>query len=110
MTYVIGSACIDVADRSCTDVCPVDCIYEGDRKMYINPKECIDCGACAPECPVEAITLDRRTPEDERAFIDDNAAFFTLPLANRATPLGPTPGGATGVGRVGADTPMVTSF
>ncbi|MDQ1663813.1 MAG: hypothetical protein QOJ68_3793, partial [Blastococcus sp.] len=54
MPYVIGAECIDVNDMSCVEECPVDCIYEGDRKLYINPKECIDCGACEPVCPVEA--------------------------------------------------------
>ena len=56
MPYVIASACIDVNDKSCVEECPVDCIYEGERKSYINPKECIDCGACEPVCPVEAIS------------------------------------------------------
>ena len=44
MPYVIAAACIDVMDRSCMDECPVDCIFEGDRKLYVNPFECIDCG------------------------------------------------------------------
>ena len=65
--YVIASACIDVNDKACVDECPVDCIYEGDRKSYINPKECIDCGACEPVCPVEAITQDRRVADERRA-------------------------------------------
>ena len=64
--YVIGAECIDITDMSCVEECPVDCIYEGDRKLYINPKECIDCGACEPVCPVEAIAQDRRVT-DERA-------------------------------------------
>ena len=59
MTYVITQPCIDVKDKSCVDVCPVSCIYiesdDLDRKLYINPDECIDCGACEPECPVNAI-------------------------------------------------------
>lgn len=54
MTYVVTEACIDVLDRSCLEDCPADCIYQGDRKMYINPVECIDCGACEQACPVEA--------------------------------------------------------
>ncbi|MDQ4008453.1 MAG: 4Fe-4S binding protein, partial [Actinomycetota bacterium] len=52
MTYVIMDGCIDVTDRSCIEECPVDCIYEGSRKLYIQPGECIDCGACEPVCPV----------------------------------------------------------
>src|SRR5947208_2085353 len=62
MTYIIAEPCINVKDRSCVDVCPVDCIYEGEDMLYIHPDECIDCGACEPECPVTAIFLgeDRR--------------------------------------------------
>ena len=58
MAYVIAEPCIDVLDISCVSVCPVDCIHydEGtDRKLFIDPNECIDCGACEPECPVNAI-------------------------------------------------------
>ncbi len=60
MPYVIAGDCLDIMDQSCTEECPVDCIYEGERKLYINPKESIDCGACEPVCPVEAISQDRR--------------------------------------------------
>ena len=55
MTYVIAQPCVDVKDRACVDECPVDCIYEGSRSLYINPNECVDCGACEPVCPTEAI-------------------------------------------------------
>jgi NAD-dependent dihydropyrimidine dehydrogenase PreA subunit len=58
MTYVIAEPCVDVMDQACVAVCPVDCIHfdEGtDRILYIDPNECIDCGACEPECPVTAI-------------------------------------------------------
>ena len=55
MTYIIAEPCIDVKDGSCVEVCPVDCIYEGEDQFYIHPDECIDCGACEPECPVQAI-------------------------------------------------------
>ena len=109
MPYVIASACIDVNDKACVDECPVDCIYEGVRKSYINPKECIDCGACEPVCPVEAITQDRRVEEEEEQFIEDNRAFFTEVLAGRDEPLG-TPGGARKVGELGADTRLVSSW
>ena len=54
MTYVITEPCIDVKDRACVDVCPVDCIHDdgdADRMLYIDPNECIDCGACEPSCP-----------------------------------------------------------
>ena len=55
MTYIIAEPCIDIKDLSCVDVCPVDCIHQADRILVIDPEECIDCGACEPECPVEAI-------------------------------------------------------
>ena len=60
MTYIIAEPCIDVKDRGCVDVCPVDCIYEGEDMLYIHPDECIDCGACEPECPVTAIFPEER--------------------------------------------------
>ena len=49
MTYIIAEPCVDIKDRSCVDVCPVDCIHEFDRLLVIDPEECIDCGACEPE-------------------------------------------------------------
>jgi NAD-dependent dihydropyrimidine dehydrogenase PreA subunit len=107
--YVIASPCIDVNDKSCVDECPVDCIYEGERKSYINPKECIDCGACEPVCPVEAITQDRHVAEDDEQFVEDNRAFFTEVLPGRDAPLG-APGGARKVGELGTDTPLVAGW
>ena len=80
MAYFVAADCLDVLDRSCIDECPVDCIYEGGRKMYINPTECIDCGACEPVCPVTAISSDLRIAADLVPWRDDNAAFFDLPL------------------------------
>ena len=109
MPYVIAAACIDVMDRSCIEECPVDCIYEGERKLYINPVECIDCGACEPACPVTAISQDRRVPADQREFVADNARFFTEPLPGRDAPIGPA-GGAIGVGPLGVDTDFVAGY
>jgi len=106
MPYVIAQPCIDVMDKSCVEECPVDCIYEGDRKLYINAKECIDCGACEPVCPVEAISQDRRVPEEFTDYVEDNNEFFTSVLPGRDEPLG-TPGGSHKTGPVGVDTPMV---
>ena len=63
MTYVIALPCVDLKDRACIDECPVDCIYEGDRMLYIHPDECVDCGACEPVCPVEAIYYEDDLPE-----------------------------------------------
>ena len=108
MPYVIGKDCVDVNDRACMDVCPVDCIYVGDRKSYINPAECIDCGACEVECPVEAIFVDRRARgDDERTeFVEDSRNFFSIVLPGRDAPLG-NPGGSRKVGELGVDTPFV---
>src|SRR6476661_7144814 len=92
---------------SCVEECPVDCIYEGDRKLYINPKECIDCGACEPVCPVEAIVSDRAAADDTKVWVVDNARFFTEVLPGRDAPLG-NPGGALKVGSVDADTELVS--
>ena len=75
MTYVIAEPCIDVKDRSCVDVCPVDCIHEAGRMLVIDPQECIDCGACEPECPVEAIFPEAALPEKWIPFTTINAAF-----------------------------------
>ena len=53
MAYVIAEPCIDVKDKACVEVCPVDCIYEGPTQLFIHPDECSDCGACEPVCPVK---------------------------------------------------------
>ena len=76
MPYVITEACKDTKDRACVDVCTVDCIYEGPDQLYIHPDECIDCGACVPACPVEAIFALDETPEKWKNFIPVNAQFF----------------------------------
>jgi NAD-dependent dihydropyrimidine dehydrogenase PreA subunit len=75
MSYVIGEACIGTTDRSCIDVCPVDCIHESDRMLVIDPEECIDCGLCEPACPVSAITPAEAVPAGQRAFVAINAAW-----------------------------------
>jgi NAD-dependent dihydropyrimidine dehydrogenase PreA subunit len=109
MTYVIAEPCVDVTDRSCMDVCPVDCIYVGERKLYINPAECIECGACEPECPVDSIVMDAQASGSEKLHIKDNAAFFYEVLPGRRASLG-DPGGASVLGPVGADTPLVAAL
>lgn len=76
MPYVITEPCIGVKDKSCVAVCPVDCIYEGEDQFYINPDECIDCGLCEPECPVNAIYPDTEVPPEWRHYIEKNANFF----------------------------------
>jgi NAD-dependent dihydropyrimidine dehydrogenase PreA subunit len=109
MTFVIGSACVDIMDRACVEECPVDCIYTGDRMAYINPVECVDCGACEPVCPVEAIYVDDDVPDPDQPFVSTNADFFFQPLPGHASALG-SPGGADKVGELGVDTPFVQAF
>ena len=109
MTYVIGQPCVDVLDRSCIDECPVDCIYEGSRKLYIHPDECVDCGACEPVCPVEAIHYEGDLPVEMLPHKADDARFFAEPLPGRTEPLA-SPGGAGSIGVVGVDTELVASY
>ena len=94
MTYIITEPCVGVCDTACVDVCPVDCIYpaegltlndEDKEKMiemkemlYIHPEECIDCGACEPECPVEAIFPEDETPEKWNEYIKKNYNRFDM--------------------------------
>ena len=76
MAYIIAEPCIGVKDRACVDVCPVECIYEGEDQLYIHPDECIDCGACEPECPVSAIFEVSAVPEQWKDYIEKNRQFF----------------------------------
>ena len=87
MTYVIAETCIDLLDQSCVAVCPVDCIHfeSGvDRKLYIDPDECIDCGACEPECSVNAIYPEDSLPADQAKYTAVDALWFTDRAAARA--------------------------
>ncbi len=87
MAYVITETCIDVKDLSCVNVCPVDCIYQDadqDRMLYINPDECIDCGACEPECPVGAILSEDEVPLRWDKYTKINALYFKDKVAARA--------------------------
>lgn len=108
MTYVISEPCIDVLDRGCVDECPVDCIYEGGRALYIQPDECVDCGACEPVCPVEAIYYEDDLPDDLEPYAADNSRFFTETLPGLDEPLG-SPGGADRTGVIGVDTELVAT-
>ena len=101
--FVITAACVDIKDRGCVDVCPVDCIYEGARSLYIHPDECIGCGACESVCPVEAIWRVDVVPDDLAPFVEDNRRFFKQSGLN-------SPGGAAGVGPVGFDTALVAEL
>ncbi|WP_405137752.1 ferredoxin [Nocardia sp. NBC_01388] len=109
MTFVIGAACVDIMDRACVEECPVDCIYTGGRMAYIHPTECVDCGACEPVCPVEAIYLDTDIPAGQEQFVAENARFFDEALPGRTEALG-SPGSATQVGEIGVDTGFVQAY
>ncbi|WP_434597787.1 ferredoxin [Streptomyces sp. A5-4] len=98
MTYVIAQPCVDLKDKACIDECPVDCIYEGPRKMYINPDECVDCGACEPVCPVEAIFYEDAVPTEWSGFTTADVEIFA--------DLG-SPAGASAVGVMPRDHPVV---
>jgi len=86
MAYIICEPCLNTCDTACVEVCPVDCIFteEGWEKgddpvghmLYINPDDCIDCDACKPECPVEAIFEESEVPEEWTKYIEINKQFF----------------------------------
>jgi NAD-dependent dihydropyrimidine dehydrogenase PreA subunit len=101
VTYVIAQPCVDVLDRGCVDECPVDCIYEGNRMLYIHPDECVDCGACEPVCPVEAIFYEDDTPEEWKEYYAANVEFFD--------DLG-SPGGAAKMGVIEKDHPLIAAL
>jgi NAD-dependent dihydropyrimidine dehydrogenase PreA subunit len=101
MTYVISNECVDVMDKSCVRECPVDCIYEGERTMYIHPDECIDCGACEATCPVQAIVFDIDLEDDEQHLLERTAAFIAETGAG---------GGARKFGPLGRDHPEIAAL
>lgn len=76
MTFVVTEACIKCKYMDCVEVCPVDCFYEGDTMLVINPSECIDCGVCEPECPAEAIVPD--TQDGLEQWVELNATYSAL--------------------------------
>jgi len=104
MAYVIAEPCVDVHDRGCVDECPVDCIYDGLRKSYIHPDECVDCGACEPVCPVTAIFRQDDLPDDWRNYGQIERDFFGPAVSGLGNP-----GGAANVGVV-ADHPQVAAL
>jgi ferredoxin len=78
MAYVITQPCIGTKESSCVEVCPVDCIHsdEAAEQYFINPDECIDCGACVSTCPVEAIHAADEVPVGQELFVARNAQYF----------------------------------
>ncbi len=73
MAHVVTGACDGCKYTDCVVVCPVECFYEGETSVYINPDECIDCEACVPECPVEAIYYEDDVPDDQKQYVQINA-------------------------------------
>ncbi|TQC43165.1 ferredoxin family protein [Rhodococcus sp. WS4] len=101
MAYVIAEPCVDVLDKACIEECPVDCIYEGGRMLFINPDECVDCGACEPVCPVEAIFFEDDLPEHWGEYTKANSDFFDE--------IG-SPGGAAKIGKTNWNPPFVEAL
>ncbi|HSY16410.1 MAG TPA: ferredoxin [Jatrophihabitantaceae bacterium] len=101
MAYVVTEACVDIMDKSCIEECPVDCIYEGGRMLYIQSDECVDCGACEPVCPVEAIFYEDDLPENLKPYAAANIDFFGE--------LG-SPGGATKISVKDRDAGLVAGL
>ena len=86
MAYVIAEPCISIKDTACVDACPCDCIhprkdeveYSAAPQLYINPEQCIDCGACMPVCPVAAIFPMEDLPNNWKRFAETNATWYAL--------------------------------
>jgi len=93
MTYVVTQPCFGCKYTDCVVVCPCESFREGEQMLYIDPESCIDCGACLPECPVQAIYQDVDVPADQEEFIALNAEMsrVCLPIVERRPPLVPRP-------------------
>ena len=79
MTYVVDEKCIKCKHMDCVEVCPVDCFYEGENMLVIDPDECIDCGVCEPECPVDAIVSDISYKENDlNKWLEVNKKYSKL--------------------------------
>ncbi len=78
MTHVVAEPCFDCKYTDCVVVCPVDCFYQNDQLLFIHPDECIDCEACVPECPVEAIFHEDNLPEEWKEYTALNAEMAKL--------------------------------
>ena len=91
MAYVVTKSCFGCKYTDCVVVCPMECFHEGEQMLYIDPKECIDCGACVPECPVEAIFYEEQVPQDQLEFIELNAEMsgVTPTITQKKAPLAP---------------------
>ena len=101
MAYIICEPCVDVMDTACVDVCPVDCIHttDGETQLYINPDECIDCAACEPACPVDAISMESDVPAEWQPFIEVNRKFFETFVKPEKSDTASGEAGTTGRGK-----------
>jgi len=75
MAYIVTEACIKCKYTDCVEVCPVECFHEGENMLAIDPDECIDCGACDPVCPTQAIFPEEEVPEDQMEFVEKNKSL-----------------------------------
>ena len=82
MSYLVTDNCVKCKHTTCVSVCPVDCFYEGDNMLVINPDECIDCGVCVPECPADAIVADVDLPEPDRIILMERNAKYSMVWPN----------------------------
>ena len=80
MSYLVTEDCINCKHMTCVEVCPVDCFYEGKNMLVIDPNECIDCGVCVPECPVDAIIGDQEPGVDPNRIHLKEVLIFLIPL------------------------------
>ena len=87
MTYVVTDACIKCKYTDCVEVCPVDCFYEGENMLVINPDECIDCGVCEPECPAEAIVPDTDDADGKWAALNKQYSQSWPNITQKTDPL-----------------------
>ena len=87
MTFVVTESCIKCKYTDCVEVCPVDCFYEGENMLVIHPDECIDCGVCEPECPVEAIKADTEPGLGDWLALNDEYAKVWPNITRRKEPL-----------------------
>ncbi len=101
MPFVITGNCIKCRYTDCVEVCPVDCFYEGENMLVINPDECIDCGVCEPECPIEAIKSDEELAPEEMHWAALNSRYSAV-WPNITESKGPLPG-AEEASKLGAE-------
>ena len=87
MTYIVNEKCIKCKLTDCVEVCPVDCFYEGENMLVINPDECIDCGVCEPECPIDAIEPDTNPNTEEMLLVNKEYSTKWPNISKKKDPL-----------------------